>query len=91
MLLSLLWCLLALFCYFIPYLRCKARGGKSSLGVGLLNLFFGWTIIGWFAALIWGVSCETHAEVEARSFDYNRLAAAMCAQADDELKLGKGR
>jgi hypothetical protein len=31
----------------------------------LVNYFFGWTVIGWFAALIWAVSIET--EIDARA------------------------
>jgi Superinfection immunity protein len=44
---------LALF-YFLPTLLAAHRG-HGVAGVLLLNLFFGWTIIGWFALLLWAL------------------------------------
>jgi len=37
--------------YLIPSI--VARHKPHSRGVLLLNLFLGWTVVGWFAALIW--------------------------------------
>lgn len=45
--------LLALL-YFLPTILASNRG-HSVAGVLLLNLFFGWTIIGWFALLLWAL------------------------------------
>lgn len=39
--------------YFLPSLIASARHKKQSLAIFLLNLFAGWTFIGWLAALIW--------------------------------------
>lgn len=39
--------------YFLPAIA--ARGKKFYDGILLLNLFFGWTLIGWVGALIWAV------------------------------------
>ena len=46
--------LIAFFIYFIPTIIAwdKQCGG----GVAVLNIFLGWTFIGWVAALIWAVS-----------------------------------
>jgi hypothetical protein len=41
--------------YFIPYLTAHKRRVKHLTAIGLLNLAFGWTVIGWFAALIWAL------------------------------------
>jgi hypothetical protein len=35
-----------------------ARHHRQSLAIFLLNLFAGWTFIGWVAALIWAVIKE---------------------------------
>jgi len=40
--------------YFLPTILASNRG-HSVAGVLLLNLFFGWTVIGWFALLLWAV------------------------------------
>ncbi len=40
--------------YFLPTIIAADRG-HSVPGVLLLNLFFGWTVIGWFALLLWSL------------------------------------
>lgn len=40
--------------YFLPSIL--ARNKPSFLPILLLNFFLGWTVLGWFAALIWGLS-----------------------------------
>lgn len=42
--------------YFIPALVAAVRGHHQTIPIGILNLFFGWTLVGWVAALIWAVS-----------------------------------
>lgn len=39
--------------YFIPGMVAFHRKKKNALAITLTNLFFGWTVIGWFGALIW--------------------------------------
>lgn len=46
-------CLL-LVVYCVPSI--VARKKKYYQGILLLNMFFGWTIVGWVGALIWAVS-----------------------------------
>jgi len=40
--------------YFLPTILAAHRG-RSIAGILLLNLFIGWTVIGWFALLLWVV------------------------------------
>lgn len=40
--------------YFLPSIL--ARNKPSFLPILLLNFFLGWTILGWFGALIWGLA-----------------------------------
>jgi Superinfection immunity protein len=40
--------------YFLPTLVAAHRG-HSVAGILLLNLFFGWTGIGWAAMLLWAL------------------------------------
>jgi hypothetical protein len=42
------------FLYFLPTLLAVRRG-HGVLPILLLNLFFGWTGIGWLAMLIWAL------------------------------------
>jgi len=42
--------------YFLPAII--GRDKRDAAGIFLLNLFLGWTVIGWVIALIWAVSAE---------------------------------
>lgn len=42
--------------YFFPYINAKSRKHSKTEGIALLNLFLGWTLLGWVGALIWSVS-----------------------------------
>ena len=41
--------------YFLPSILAITRKQKSIVDIILLNTFLGWTIIGWFAALLWAM------------------------------------
>jgi hypothetical protein len=43
----------ALVLYFLPTVIAGRRNAAQHGGIFAVNLFFGWTIIGWIAALIW--------------------------------------
>lgn len=44
--------------YFFPTTVAEKRNAKNKAGILILNLFFGWTLMGWVAALIWAVVAE---------------------------------
>ena len=44
--------------HFLPTIIAALRGGRSVVGIFLLNLFLGWTVIGWIIALIWSFRDE---------------------------------
>ena len=44
--------------YFLPSYLAYNRKKRSKLSILLVNLFFGWTTVGWFIALIWAVSSD---------------------------------
>lgn len=43
----------AIAVYFVPAMVAKKRNHSNATPVFLVNLFLGWTVIGWIAALIW--------------------------------------
>lgn len=47
--------LIGLGLYFIPTVIAMVRHHKHALAIFLLNLFAGWTFLGWVAALVWSV------------------------------------
>jgi hypothetical protein len=44
--------------HFLPTIIAALRHGRSVVGIFLLNLFLGWTVIGWVVALIWAITNE---------------------------------
>lgn len=53
--------------YFIPTIVAGKRGHPNGTPIFLLNLFLGWTALGWLAALIWSASAITDHAVPATS------------------------
>lgn len=39
--------------YFLPLIVAVIRSKRNMLAISMLNLFAGWTLLGWLAALIW--------------------------------------
>ena len=49
--------LLTLFLlYWLPTIIAVVRHAPSALGVAMVNFFLGWTVIGWFLALVWALA-----------------------------------
>jgi hypothetical protein len=47
--------LLAVAVYFLPWIVTAVRKTKRRAGIVLINLFLGWTLLGWLGALIWAM------------------------------------
>jgi hypothetical protein len=47
---------IVLVCYFFPTLIAWRRGHHNTLAIFLMNLFLGWTCLGWIGALIWAAT-----------------------------------
>lgn len=46
----------AIAVYFLPWIVAAYVNHPSATGVGALNMFFGWTFLGWVIALVWACS-----------------------------------
>ncbi len=44
--------------YFLPSII--ARDKRDAAGIILLNVFLGWTVIGWVIALVWAITAEPY-------------------------------
>ena len=51
--------------YFLPALI--GRHKADAMGIFLVNLLFGWTVIGWVVALIWACAAERYVYVPVRA------------------------
>jgi len=47
--------------YFAPTIVALARHKRNTLSIFLLNLFLGWTLIGWIVALVWASTVDVPA------------------------------
>jgi len=45
--------------YFLPLITAVKRGHRNSGAIGVMNLFLGWTGLGWVGALIWAFTANT--------------------------------
>jgi hypothetical protein len=45
--------LLALASYLLPTIVAVVRNHPNALAIYLINLFFGWTLVGWVGTLVW--------------------------------------
>lgn len=48
--------------YFLPTINAKSRKHPNASSIFLLDLFLGWTLIGWVAALVWSASAISKSE-----------------------------
>lgn len=44
--------------YFLPTIIAGVRSHRNLIAIGVLNAAFGWTLVGWIAAMIWAVYQE---------------------------------
>lgn len=49
--------------YFLPSIIALARSKRNIVAIFLLNLFLGWTFVGWVVALVWAVKVDVPAPV----------------------------
>lgn len=50
------WFVIAAICltiYFLPFIISLMRNANNTGPIFFINLFFGWSLIGWIASFIW--------------------------------------
>jgi Superinfection immunity protein len=45
--------------YFLPTIVALVRHKRNVVSILLLNLFLGWTLVGWIIALVWASTLDT--------------------------------
>jgi hypothetical protein len=46
--------------YFLPAIIAAVRHTHNATGILLLNLFLGWTVVGWFVALLMAIGSRPY-------------------------------
>lgn len=54
-----------LLLYFAPTLVAMVRGHHNAFAIFLTNLLLGWSVIGWFVALIWSFTATGRRYIRA--------------------------
>ena len=65
--------------YFIPSMIAAQRGHLAASGVMIVNLFLGWTVVGWWVCLIWAYTGRRKADVDREDKHHQELLAAIAA------------
>jgi hypothetical protein len=64
--------------YFLPAILANRRHPNAT-GITVLNVFLGWTLVGWVAALVWAVSVSPVAPTE-EEVDGMRRPCPVCGE-----------
>ena len=54
-LIIIIWGILGLLIYFIPTFIARKKNHLQKTAITLVNIFLGWTFVGWVVALVWAV------------------------------------
>jgi len=66
----------SLLIYFTPSLVSKLRGHNNSTPIFIINLFLGWTLLGWVAALAWSFTKDVRPLFDAERKEF--FPASLC-------------
>jgi hypothetical protein len=64
--------------YFIPAIVAAWRGHHNTAAIVVLNLFLGWTVLGWVFALVWACT-----KVQIRGPSRAEIPPAWSAEQDE--------
>ena len=53
--------------YMLPTMIAFARGHHQRIAILLLNLFLGWSGLGWIAALVWSATATGHVQMTVQA------------------------
>ena len=65
--------------YFLPAII--GRHKRDAAGIFLVNLLFGWTVIGWIIAMIWACASEDYGQVRFVEAAAGRRYCCQCGSA----------
>lgn len=51
-------CVLAALAYLLPAVVARLRGHRNAVPLFVLNLFLGWTLLGWVGCLAWALAAH---------------------------------
>ena len=64
--------IISLIIYFVPTVVAMHRGHRNKVAIIILNIFVGWSFIGWVVALVWSFTANT---VETEGYSSEKVIA----------------
>lgn len=64
--------IMLLVLYFLPVVCAASRNHRAVASIFIVNLFFGWTILGWVLCLAWGFGPNRNLPLPDRSREIAR-------------------
>lgn len=62
--------IIGIIIYFLPYIVAISNKKTNSAAILVLNLFLGWTLIGWVVALVWATTKQQTMETSNAKYEY---------------------
>lgn len=84
----MLWALI-LIAYIMPAAIASHRKCKATAAIAIVNVFLGWTFIGWVVALAWAVSGEKSTTPREPLFRVTHGDYQGRALTEEEMRLGR--
>lgn len=72
----------AILLYFVPAIISGARRCEAHNGILVVNLFLGWTFIGWVVALAWAASGKQRITARQLTEEEKRLGVILLSGAE---------
>jgi Superinfection immunity protein len=72
---STAYLILFLIFYMFPWMIAASRKHLSTAAIFFLNLFLGWTFLGWVAAFVWACTSNTRLNRQREQESLARLIA----------------
>jgi len=73
--------------YFLPTISAYERKKKNSSSILVVNLFLGWTIIGWIVALSWALAKDTDPVVIVKPDEHTKADKNVSNELTELFKL----
>ena len=74
--------------YFLPGIIANRKKHPSSTLIAFINLFFGWTIGGWFLCFLWSISTPAHNPVASQQAQIIELNKKLAKLLEEQKKTG---
>lgn len=59
----------SLVAYFLPSIMASSRDHNNTAAIFILNLFLGWTFVGWVIALVWSFTDNVEKPIDIQAYN----------------------